>query len=70
MTVLILIGVLVKLVFATAATHRTRWFWLPGVAAIGMGIGESFVTHVPEVVAEGSVVLGCCALVLALLSRA
>jgi hypothetical protein len=65
---LVLLGTVTKLAIAIAATHRSRWWWLPGVAAMGMGIIEASLP-IPRTIAEGSMVLGACAVVIARLMR-
>lgn len=65
---LVLSGTVTKLAIAIGATHRTRWWWLPGVAAMGMGVVEATLP-IPRMIAEGSVVLGACAVVIARLVR-
>ena len=65
---LILLGVVTKLLFAVAVTHRTRLWWLPGTLAMGLGAAASLTDRVPAVVGEGAVVLGGCALVIAYLA--
>jgi hypothetical protein len=66
---LILLGTVTKLSIAIAATHRTRWWWLPGVLAMGMGGVEASIPDVPRAIGEGSVVIGACGLVIARLLR-
>jgi hypothetical protein len=66
---LILLGTVTKLSIAIAATHRTRWWWLPGVLAMGMGGVEAAIPQVPRAVGEGSMVIGACAVVIARLLR-
>jgi hypothetical protein len=61
---LILLGTATKLAFAVAVTHRTRWWWVPGLVAMGLGAGAVWTDRVPEIAGEGAVVLGGCALVL------
>ena len=66
---LILLGTVTKLAFAVAVTHRTRLWWLPGTLAIGLGAAASLHPSVPKTVAEGSAMLGGCAVVIAYLVR-
>jgi hypothetical protein len=66
---LLLLGTVTKLAIAIAATHRTRLWWIPGVLAIGAGVGESLLPHVPREVGEGTVMLGACAVVISRLLR-
>jgi hypothetical protein len=66
---LVLLGTVTKLGIAIAATHRTRWWWLPGVAAMGMGCVEASLPNIPRVIGEGSMVIGACAVVIARLLR-
>jgi len=61
---LILLGTVTKLAFAVALTHRTRLWWLPGTIAVGLGAAASLHPSVPTTVAEGSVVLGTCAVLI------
>lgn len=65
---LVLSGTVTKLAISVGATHRTRWWWLPGAAAMGMGIVE-VTLPIPRMIAEGSMVLGACAVVIARLVR-
>ncbi|MEO8843626.1 MAG: hypothetical protein ABI591_16580 [Kofleriaceae bacterium] len=65
---LVLLGTLTKLSIAIAAIYRTRWWWLPGVAAMGMGVVEATLP-IPRTIGEGSMVLGACAVVIARLVR-
>lgn len=65
---LVLLGTVTKLAITIAATYRTRWWWLPGVAAMGMGVFEATLP-IPRTIAEGSMVLGACAVVIARLVR-
>jgi hypothetical protein len=67
---LILLGTVTKLAFAVALTHRTRLWWLPGTLAIGLGALASLHPSVPTTVAEGSAMLGGCAVVIAYLAGA
>ncbi len=66
---LVLLGTITTLAIAIVATHRSRYWWLPGVAAMGMGIFEATLP-IPKPIAEGSMVLGACAVVIARLIRA
>jgi hypothetical protein len=35
---LVLAASVAKLAFSVALTHRTRWWWVPGVAAFAIGV--------------------------------
>ena len=34
---LVVVGTIAKLAFSVALTHRTRWWWAPGLVTIGIG---------------------------------
>jgi hypothetical protein len=65
----IILGVVLKLAFAVAVTYRTRWWWSPGVVAVGLGTAASFHDST-RVIGHASVMLGLVAVLLARAARA
>jgi len=66
---LIILGTATKLAFAVAVTYRTRWWWSPGVAAVGLGTAASFHDST-QAIGHASVMLGLVAVLLARAARA
>lgn len=59
---LLALGSATKLAFATAATHRSRAWWLPGTIAIALGSAGTLHAGATRTLGCVSIVLGLAAL--------
>lgn len=66
---LIILGTVTKLAFAVAVTYRTRWWWLPGSVAVGLGTVAAL-HEGTRTIGQAGIMLGLVSVLLARAARA